>query len=225
MTGSVKLSRLSWLVIYGLVTTVATASELPETTHDGLVLQEDAEVGAAYVRPGASLAPYGRLLLLDCYVAFSKDWQKAHNRDAISLGQRVSADDMAEIKEKMAAEFRKIFTEELAEEGGFAIVEAVAPDVLILRPAIINLNPVAPDVGSPHWSHTLVTSVGQMTLFLELYDGPTGEIIARILDPESGDRGGMAMEANRATNKRETDRILRDWADQLREALTSMQAH
>jgi hypothetical protein len=126
---------------------------------------------------------------------------------------------MARIKEKMAAEFKKIFTEELEEEGGYEIVDGVAPDVLILRPAIINLNPVAPDLGSPGWSHTLVTSVGQMTLFLELYDGPTGDIIARIVDPQSGDRGGLAMEADRATNKQETDRILRRWADLLRKAL------
>ena len=202
---------------------LATASEIPKTSHDGLVLQETAKAAVVYVKPGATLAPYSRLVLLDCYVAFTKDWQKEHNRDAIGLDGRVSDKDMAEIKEKMAAEFKKVFTKELEEEGGFPIVDGVAPDVLNLRPAIIDLDPVAPDVGAPHWGHTLVRSVGQMTLFLELYDGPTGDILARIIDRRSGDRGGMAMDADRATNKQETDRILRHWADLLRKALQEVQ--
>ena len=206
-----------WAVL--LLGNPAHADDLPKTTHDGLMLLEGSKVRGAYVKPGATLAPYNRLVLLDCYVAFAKDWQKEHNREVVGLSQRVTDKDMARIRERMAAEFKKIFTEELETEGGYEIVDGVAPDVLILRPAIINLSPVAPDVGAAGWSHTLVTSVGQMALFLELYDGPTGDIIARIVDPQTGDRGGMAMEANRATNKRETDRILRHWADLLRKAL------
>lgn len=219
----IRTLSFSVLLLSALLTAgSAIADDLPKTTHDGLELLEGTKVRAAYVKPGASLEPYSRLALLDCYVAFSKDWQKEHNRQAMGLGQRVSDEDMAKIKERMAAEFKKVFTKELEEEGGYQIVDEAAPDVLILRPAIINLNPVAPDVGAPGWSHTLVTSVGQMALFLELYDGPTGDIIARIVDPQSGDRGGMAMEADRATNKQETDQILRHWADLLRKALNEV---
>ena len=196
-----RLIRWSVLAIISTLlafpATEASADDLPRTTHDGLVLLEDSKVRAAYIKPGASLEPYSRLVLLDCYVAFTKDWQKEHNREAVGLGERVSDEDMARIKERLAAEFRKVFSQELEEEGGYEIVDGVGPDVLILRPAIINLNPVAPDVGAPGWSHTLVTSVGQMTLYLELYDGPTGDIIARIVDPESADRGGMALDLGR----------------------------
>lgn len=35
---------------------------------------------AIYVKPGASLEPYSKIALLDCYVAFAKDWEKEYNR-------------------------------------------------------------------------------------------------------------------------------------------------
>jgi hypothetical protein len=62
-----------------------------------------------------------------------------------------------------------------------------------------------------------------MTLYMELYDSVTGDIIARVLDPQAADRGGFTMEASRVTNKAEADRILRKWASLLRSHLGTVQ--
>jgi len=45
-------------------------------------------------------------------------------------------------------------------------------------------------------SQTFVASAGSMTLYLELYDGKTQAIIARIIDAEAADNVGIAEVAN-----------------------------
>lgn len=192
----------------------AAADELPQTSPEGMVLLPDTEVSAVYAMPGASLDQYTKIILLDCYVAFRKDWERDYNRSA-AFSQRVSTNDMERIKQSLADEFRKVFTGELEDNRGYAIATEPDDDVLILRPALVNLDVTSPDTNSASMTRTFVTSAGQVTLYLELYDSVTGAIIARIIDPQAADRGGFAMRANRMTNRAEADRILRRWANLL----------
>jgi hypothetical protein len=205
--------------VFTLAFAAVAKEEIPEITPEGLVLMKDTEARLVYARTGATLDQYTKVALLDCYVAFMKNWQKDHNRDAMSVSDRVSTEDMEEIKKAVADEFRKVFTEELQEKGGYPIVEVAGEDVLVIRPAIINLDVTAPDLDTANRSRTVVASAGQMTLYMELFDSSTGDIIARIIDPQAADRGGFAMQANKVTNKAEADRIIRKWAVALREHL------
>jgi hypothetical protein len=198
------------------------ADELPQTSPEGLELQKDTRARVVYLRPGASLAQYRRVAILDCFVDFAKDWQKDFNRDRTTMGSRVTTKDMERIKTGLAAEFRKVFTEELQDKGGYQVVDTAAPDVLVLRPAIINLAITAPDLQSPDMNRTIIQSAGQMTLYLELYDSVSNTLLARAMDPKA-DRRGLAQSANRVTNKAAADRILRQWASALRAHLDAAQ--
>ena len=117
--------------------------------------------------------------------------------------------------------YHKIFTKVLT-EGGHEVVTEKGDDVLLLRPAIINLDVTSPDVLSAGFTRTYVASAGQMTLYMEMYDSATSTLIARVIDPEAGDSGGIAMEANRVSNKLEADQILRRWAKLLNDHLAGM---
>jgi len=195
----------------------AAKNELPEVDSDGLQLVKDSEVRIAYARPGATLAAYDKVMLLDCYVDFVKDWQKDYNLEQIGLAGRVSDKDAEEIKERLADEFRTIFAEELTKQG-HPVVEEPGDDVLLLRPALINVNVVAPDVATASRSYTITDSAGSMTLYLELYDSVTSTLLARVIDPRADDRA-FAQRASRVTNKSAADRILRHWADLLAQHL------
>lgn len=198
-----------------LAVSAGAAEKMPETSPEGLVLLKNTKSTVVYAREGASLDQYTKVALLDCYVAFRKNWDKDFNRDAVSLGQRVTADDMERIKKLLAEEFRKVFTEELQEKSGYEIVDKSGDEVLVVRPAIVNLDVTAPDLNTASVSRSYVASAGQMTLFMELYDSATGDIIARVIDAQAADKGGFATMANRVTNKAEADRILRKWAQAL----------
>ncbi|WP_418258590.1 hypothetical protein [Haliea sp. E17] len=64
-----------------------------------------------------------------------------------------------------------------------------------------------------------MTSAGQMTLLLELVDATTGDVLARIIDPQADADDNMLTWTNSVTNKADADRILRRWAKELREGL------
>jgi hypothetical protein len=152
-------------------------------------------------------------------VAFKKNWQREQN----DSGLRVSSADMERIKKNLAEEFRKVFTEELT-AGGYAITTDSGEDVLIIRPAIIDLDVTAPDPMSAGRSRTFSTSAGGMTLYVELFDGATGEILARAADrAQARDMGFMTWQSS-VTNRSEADRMLKKWAGLARAALDRARA-
>ncbi|MGE0464874.1 MAG: DUF3313 family protein [Steroidobacteraceae bacterium] len=202
--------------------TLAHAADdaLPEVTDDGLHLQKSRDARVVYVRPGATLEPYKRVAILECYVEFERDWQRRYNQSA-SIGARLTDADADKIKSAIAAEFKKVFTDELQTKGGYQVVDVAAPDVMILRPALVNVVVTAPDIANSGMTRTIVSSAGQMTLFLELYDSVSSQILARIIDPKA-DPSGFAQRASRVTNKAAADEMLRAWAQKLRRHLDAV---
>ncbi|KAA1189604.1 DUF3313 domain-containing protein [Pseudohalioglobus sediminis] len=206
-----------------LATPSVMADKLPDTTHDGLARVPDTKVEAVYMRPGADLGEYDKIAMLEAYVAFRKNWQRDQNRQAMTLSERISDEDMQKIRDALAQEFATIFADELVTKGGHTLVKEGGAGVLILRPAIVNLDIAAPDTMSAGRSRSYTTTSGQMTLYLELYDGLTGDIIARIVDPKAIDDGFIHY-TNRVTNKADADRILRRWARLLNEHLAEVKS-
>jgi hypothetical protein len=192
----------------------------PQVSEDGLQLQKSTKSRLVYVKPGATFSQYNRVAILDCYVEFEKNWQRDYNQDVVGTQGRVTDKDVERIKKDLAAEFKKVFTEEL-EKGGYQVVTTAAPDVLVLRPALVNVKATAPDMMTAGMNAIVVDSAGQMTLFLELWDSTSNTILARAMDAQADDQP-FAQPANRVTNKAAADRILREWADALRSHLDAV---
>jgi len=222
-TRSLRVSARTIVLMFGvglllIGRVVMAAEEPPEVTHDGLHLVPDSEAAVAYTKPDADFGIYDRVLILDCYVAFKKNWQRDQNRNIRSVGRRISDDDVARIKSDLAELFRTVFTEQIS-EGGYAVVDQPAGDVLLVRPAIIDLDITAPDTNDAGRTYTFTSSAGAATLYLELYDSVSGEILARAVDRKA-DRGyGNMTWSNRVSNSQEAKRMLRGWADLLVDGL------
>jgi len=212
---------VSVLILFASPAAVAQKKEPPQETHDGLILVEDRNVAAAYVDPDADLSVYNKIMILDCYVAFKKDWEKKAKKTGSRV--RVSSSDIERIKVDVAALFRDVFTEKLASDDGYEIVTAAGDDVLLVRPAIIDLDITAPDTMSAGRTHTYTTSSGAATLYIELYDSVTGDILARAADrKEARSAGGYMTYSSRVTNRSDARRMLGRWADQLRVKLDEL---
>jgi hypothetical protein len=190
----------------------------PQVSPEGLQLTKSTKNRLVYVKPGATFAQYKRLAILDPLVEFEKDWQKDYNRSRTGLEGRVSDADVERMKQRLAAEFKKVFTDTLQDKGGYPVVDEAAPDVLVLRPALLNVEVNAPDVMTAGIEHTIVRSAGQMTLYLELWDSTANTLLARVMDAQA-DPDTMAQMGGSVTNKAAADRILRKWATELRERL------
>lgn len=206
-----------------LATTALAADSLPEVSHDGLHLLKNSKLRAVYMKPGANLDAYNKVALLACYVAFNKNWQRNYNDDSMDLMDRISDQDMKKIRDNLATEFNKIFTEVLSTKGGHQMVTAGGDGVLVVQPAIVNLEVTAPDTMSAGMSQSFSASAGQMTLYMQLYDGKTGDIIARIIDPEAAGDDFVEVR-NSVTNMADAERVLRRWATILNDHLAAVSA-
>jgi hypothetical protein len=207
---SARSALVGIALLAGLTPACESTKPAPAVTHDGLHRITGAVMQNAYRKPGEDFSQYSRLLLLDCYVAFKKNWQ---------MGQSgVTKRDMENIKKSLAEEFRKVFVEEL-EKGGYPVVQEADQDVLLVRPAIIDLDVVAPDKMSAGRSNSFSASSGAMTLYVELYDSVSGEILARASDRKASRLAGNIEWTNRGTNVNEARKMLTSWADLLRRRL------
>ena len=197
------------------------AEEPPQVSPDGLELVKHTKSRVVYVRPGADLSGYRRVAILDCEVQFEENWQDDYNRSQRSLQYQVRDSDVERMKTDLAAECKRVFAEELSRKDGYEVVDFPAPDVLVLRPGLVDVEVNAPDLRSGIGA-TIVRSAGQMTLFLELWDSTSSTLLGRVLDFQQ-DPEGIAARANRITNKAAADRILMDWAQELRKHLEAAQ--
>lgn len=197
---------------------VLAQENVPETTFDGLQRVEGSRLGAAYIDPEADFSAFRRVAILDPIVAFRSNWLRDANR---SRAHNINSRDMDRIKADMQSIFRTVFTERL-EAAGFQVVNTADFDVLVLRPAIVDLNVTAPDVPRGGRTRTYTASSGAATLYLQLVDSVSGDVIGRAIDRSVARNAGQQLQwSNRMTSRQDARRAMGRWADTLVEFLTS----
>ncbi|KRA46318.1 hypothetical protein ASD72_03650 [Pseudoxanthomonas sp. Root630] len=211
MTPCRLLLILAALVVAGAA--IAAKQAPPQVSPEGLQLRSSKDDRIVYVRPGASFGAYRKVLILDPYIEFRKNWQRDYNSSAPGLEARVRDEDMVRIKTELAKEFRSEFTKVLQEDGAYEVVEEEGEGVLVLRPAIVDLDVTAPDLQTANMT-VIARSAGGMTLYLELWDAKTDQILARVMERDEDD--GFAERATRSSNRAAAAHTLKGWATALR---------
>ena len=208
-------SLMLTLVLVFTATPLVFAADATVELFDNLVPVKDAKVGMAYIDPNADFSVFKRVMILEPFVAFRSNWQRDQNRG--SRRNRVSIRDMERIKSDTANLLRDVFIEQLQADGGFEIVEEGGDDVLLIRPAVIDLDIAAPDTMTAGRNRTFTTSAGAATIYIELFDSVSGQIIGRAADRQTvRSLGGAVTWSNRVTNSSDARRMFRGWADTLR---------
>jgi len=210
----ILLFTLIAMLFPACVTTELDEEKQAQMSHDGLVQKEAKYADAVFVRPGADLSGYSKVMLEAPEIAFRKNWQRDYNMD----NPMKRLDDRS--IEKMITEERKLFLEEFTkglEKRGVTVVDEPGEDVLLLKPSLIDLYVVAPDPDNRAgmWDKVYAESFGDMTLFLEIYDSVTHQILVRSLDEKRdiGEGGGSwRFQRNRATNRADAGMAFSEWA-------------
>jgi hypothetical protein len=224
-TQTMNISTRAKALFFPLLLTTAglqaASDKLPEITVDGLHHLGDTELAIVYTDPDADFAQYTKIHLADAYVAFKKNWQRRQNQASRTF--KVTSSDMERMKTELAGMFRDVFTEVLT-EGGYELVAERGDDVLIIRPAIINLDVTAPDTMRGSGTRTYAETAGEMTLYLELYDSVTDDLLGKALDRQFDRKTGSFQWQTRVTNRAAANRILKQWANVLKEGLDAARA-
>ena len=183
---------------------VDTSAEDAGLTFDNLVPVKDPRVAMAYIDPDADFSVFKRVAVLEPHVSFRANWQRDQNR---SRSRNISSRDMERIKQDVATLFERVFTERL-EAAGYDVVDVAGDDVLVVRPAIIDLDVTAPDTRTAGRSRTFSSSTGAATLYMQLFDSLSGDIIGRAADRRSvRSRGGTISWSNSVSNRADASRM------------------
>jgi len=188
--------------------------DLPAINDEGMELVKDSDLATVYADPGADLGIYNRVMLLDATVAFKKNWKRDQNLHGNPM--KVKDRDMVKIQEEVAATFREVFTKELV-DAGYAMADEPGEDVLLVKPAIVDLDVTAPDIRTPGRTMSYSESAGEMTLNLELFDSLTDDKIAKATDRKRDTYRGWLQWRTSVSNRADAKRMMSGWA----KALTS----
>lgn len=214
------VTRLIALFLFSILVPTALADQNTDNeTYDGLVPVPDARVQAAWIDPQADFSVFKRVVVFEPKVAFRANWLRDQNRN--SRMRRVRERDMERIKSDVAELFQDVFVERL-EAGGYEVVTVIGDDVLVLRPSIIDLDVNVPNTSPTAPTQSISATAGSATLFVELFDSVSGDIIGRAVDRRTiGQAQGVFTLRGGAANRQEARQMFTRWADKLREFLDS----
>lgn len=219
-TNRISLSILCLIFSFAAVAPVWAKKDLPAVNDEGMQLIKDSDLATVYADPGADLSIYNRVMLLDATVAFKKNWKRDQNRgNTLKVKDR----DMEKIQAEVADVFREVFTKELV-DGGYEIADAPGEDVLLVKPAIVDLDVSAPDIQSSAITRSFSESAGEMTLNLELFDSVTNDKIAKATDRKQDRWRGQMEWRTSVSNRSDARRMMTGWAKALRSALDEARA-
>jgi hypothetical protein len=209
-------SKLVFGLAFAAALAAGCAADRPpeETTPDGLVRVPARSFGGVYRAPGASFIQYQRLILEPPSVSFVKDWAEKH--------PDVDTEEMARIRKEAIDLFRVEFERELVKRGPYEFAQEPAPDVLLVVPAIEDLDMTAPEAGSEPLTRTYTTG-RPVTLKVtgDLRDAQTGKLVGRVITyhpPERYPFNDLRI-ANRTAHAHEQRLIFAKWSLLVREAL------
>ena len=212
--------RVLTLACVALISVVALAAKKPPEEWDGLKLVKVKGIDAAYVRPGADISGYTKVIIDPIQVAFAKDWDKKSS----IYKQKLTTAQLDEIKTKLGKLAEETFDDVLSKDNGYQIVTAPGPDVMRFSSAIVDLWPRAPDTQEPGRNYVYTTSAGSAVLYAELRDSETNQLFARVVDGREARNSGTFRWTNSVENTAEARAMVQDWARILRKRLDAVRA-
>jgi hypothetical protein len=209
------MRNLASILVLGLGLFAGCAADRPpeEMTDDGLVRVPSRNVGGVYRAPEASFLQYRRIILEPPSIGFIRDWRENH--------PEVSPKEFERIRAESVTLFRDEFAREFVKRGPYTFADDPAPDVLLVIPAIEDLDIVAPESSEAGSTSSYTNRPVTLKVTGDLRDASTGKIVGRVIMYSSEERYPLneMRIANRTTNAHDQRQAFAKWARLVREAL------
>jgi hypothetical protein len=228
----VKTNSRALLILVGLAG-IACAGNAPEgiyyasgkgvVTPDGLHRVKWEPFQVTYVKPGADLQRYNKVLVQEVTVSYKTPPRRGSlNRDAIKPNYALSDSAIASLKRY----FHEAFVKALGKSQNFTVAEAPGPEVLLISGHIVNLQIQVPPERHQAMDETdYTTSPGQMTLILDARDSTSGEPLVRVGQARAiQTSGGGWHESDPVSNSGAVRDMFHTWASDLRRELDQFHA-
>lgn len=220
---AIRTALLAVAFAFASVTAAPAASKDLPAEWDGLVKVKAKRVDTAYLLPGADFREYKKIILDQTEVAVDKNWQKDYNRSSFSSGKRISDSDVQELIAAVQGGFHDVFVKSFG-KAGYEVVTTPGPDVMRIRPAVINVRVNAPDTMSAGMTRTYSREAGSATMVLELRDSVTNAVLGRAIDSREIGNDFLQIR-NSATNRSDFEMEFRSWAEACLKGLEELKAN
>jgi hypothetical protein len=206
-----------WLLLTASAFANVDRQTYPLEAPAGLHAMDSKAFDTLYIKPGFQPGNYGKLVIEQPHVAMQDYWKQRYRGE-------YTESDLRRISASTAKILRTQFAEKLSAQDGFALVETgeTGEGVLRLKPSILNLHLNAPDLSTPGIKDEWVNSAGNATLYLDLYDASSGELLMRVIDEDMAPWHTRIYQGSRATNNRDLRNLAARWANALRKHLDEM---
>ncbi len=196
---------------------VIAAAQSSSSPFPGLELVDSKSVDKLYRRPDVDVSAYGKIMLGDPVVEFSKSWNPK-NYGTYGL----TAEQLRKIRVELAGLAKSTFAKVLA-DGGYEVVTTAGDGVVEIRPNIVNLYINAPDTPTAGRSRTYTMDAGSMALALQVSDSVSGTLLAVAYDKKRASSSTWQWNTS-VSNRAAASRILNGWAQQLKRELDAARA-
>lgn len=189
-----------------------------EVSFDGLHKVDNAQADSAWARPDFDISNYNKIMLVGAGIEYTQATNKGRTSRDRSRGGPYFMDDATRVRfEELVAD---TFVDEMSKIQNFTLVDEPGPDVMIIWGGLLDVTSYVPPDNLSGRSEIFLSTVGAATLVLELRDSETNTILARSVDRRAAERqSGVMTNSNRVTNAAEVRRLVRFWAQRLREGL------
>jgi len=165
-------------------TAPAPVIEAEAPTYDGMVRVRDPGLKEAWLKPDIDLSRYERMVLLPIEVQYravrpTAGTTLARTRDTEFPLRPVD-------QQRLVDTVTEVFREELAKSRHLTLTTESGPDVLLVRPSLLDIVSKVPPEPSARYE-LFLDEVGEATLVLELQDSQSGETLARAVDRRAAD--------------------------------------
>ena len=203
---------MTLIIFAGAIFAEDTKSDAKDS---GLELKSESKWLTVHVKPGVDFSGYKTIKMEDVTVAFKDDWQRDYNKHYRGIDFRIDDKDMKELTDRATEQFDEVFSEKIAEDGRYSLVDKAGKDSLIIKPAIVDLDINGPDKNTASSTTVMVRQAGEATLLLDIYDSTGKKLLATIIDEEDTRDYSRAFRTNRVRNKSEFMVVYRRWVENL----------
>jgi hypothetical protein len=216
---SVSLTLVT-LVAVGCTTAPPSIQSGPdaELSFDGLHVVDNSQADKSWARPDFDISNYTKIMLQGAGIEYRQVKDRGSSSIARSQGGPYFINDKSRTDfEALVAE---VFVEEMEKSEKYTFVNEPGPDVMTVRGGLLDVVSYVPPNPVGGRSYVALSNIGEATLVLELRDSETDTVLARSVDRRAAENyGGTIQRSNSVSNSVEVKRLIRFWAQRLREGL------
>jgi hypothetical protein len=194
-----------------------------EFSAEGLHRMSGTAFAEVWARPGLRTSNYSEIVLETTSVAYREVGEGIRYESPRRYVRQDAFPIPQHLRERIEQTFEKRLSQALDGSSQFRHVSEAAPGTLSLRAVLVDFVSKVPPERTYGPSRVYVTSVGEATLIVELWDNERDELLVRAVDHgKAGPPGSQLIRGNEVTSWVEIDHQMERWATEVRQLVDQL---